>query len=244
MAINELLVAGAVPTATAEGRNVDQRGDGRGNAFTRAMGKSAPNAAASACYYMSRNAAVGTGATGVATTTGVSDTQALIHLFNNASSGGSTICLDYIKIRVGTAGLNGTTTGFFTKTYYGGTRYSSGGTAFTPQNCNAASTATSSATLHVGAVLLGTANGTERLLSAQALRSAIAVAGDHYWFDFGPNQMSAHNGLVVSGTAISNLVIPCCPVALAPQSGFQFGIYGASQDTAAVYEWEIGYYEL
>lgn len=244
MAISENLVATALPTPTGEGRNVYQRGDGYGNAFTRPLGKGSANVAASEGYYILRNGTVGTGTTGLDTPTAVSDTQAFIHVFNNAASGsGKNYALDYLKIKVGTAGASSTTTAFFMKCYRGSTRYASGGTAFTATNCNAASTATASVDCQAGAVTLAAANGTERLLSAEQIRSVIAVAGDHYWFDFGA-PMSAHNHLVVSGTAISNLVMPVAPVVLGPQSGFQFGIYGASHATGAVYEWELGLYQL
>jgi hypothetical protein len=244
MAINDLRAGTALPSKAADGNSVYQRGDGYGNAYTRPLGKRSATIAEGANYYIARNATVGTGLDSDADATTVEDGEAFIHIYNNAASGGTSIALDYIKIRVITAGASGTTTGFFTKVYRGNTRYSSGGTAITPVNCNAASSETADCTMYAGAVQLSTANGSERLLSAQLIRSVIAVAGDHYWFDFGPDQMSAHNGLVVSGTAISNLVVPCSPVVLGPQSGFQFGLYGASQATAANYEFEVGFYEL
>jgi hypothetical protein len=245
MAISENLVATALPTPTGEGRNVYQRGDGYGNSFSRSLGKRAANMAQSSGYYIARNSTLGTGLDSDADATTVEDGEAFIHIYNNAASGsGTNIALDYIKIRVITAGASGTTTGFFTKVYRGSTRYSSGGTAITPSNCRADSTETASVDVQAGAVQLSAANGTERLLSAQLLRSVIAVAGDHYWFDFGPDALPQHNHLVVSGTSISNLVVPCSPVVLGPQSGFQFGLFGASQATAANYEFEVGFYEL
>ncbi len=246
MAISENLVATALPTPTGEGRNVYQRGDAYGNAFSRSLGKRAANVAAGGGYFVFRNATVGTGLDTDADATAVDDLEAFIHLYNSSPSGsGVTYALDYIKIKVVTPGTNGTTTGFFTRTYRGSTRYSSGASLTgTGTNCRADSTATSSMDCHAGPVQLSAANGTERLLSAETIRSVIAVAGDHYWFDFGPDQRSAHNGLVVSGTAISNLIIPCTPVVLGPQSGFQFGLFGASQSVAANYEFEVGFYSL
>jgi hypothetical protein len=235
-------VSADLPGDYAEGSESYARGDRQGQMFVRPFGKSAQNAAYSGACFLARNPTNGTGLASIAAATAVSDTQAFIHVYNPSTT--RTVVLDKLKVRVTVAGANGTTTGFFTKVYSGSSRYSSGGSTISEVNTNPASTATSSAQIQAGAVTLAAANGSEALLSAQALRSVIAVAGDHYWFDFGPDALSAHNGLVVSGTAISNLVIPCSPVALGPSSGFQFGLYGASQDTAAQYEFELTYFEL
>jgi hypothetical protein len=246
MAISENLVASALPTATGEGRNVYQRSDAYGNSYSKSLGKRSANIAASSGYFVFRNATNGTGLDTDADATAVDDTEAFIHLYNNAASGSGVVyALDYIKIKVVTPGTNGTTTGFFTKVYRGSSRYSANASLTgTGTNCRADSTVTASMDCHAGPITLSAANGTERLLSAENIRSVIAVAGDHYWFDFGADQMSAHNGLVVSGTAISNLVVPCAPVVIGPQSGFQFGLYGASQSVAANYEFEVGFYSI
>lgn len=231
----------------SDGNAVDALADAYGNSYSRNLGKPASNLAAAGATYFVKNATSTTGIAGIAAATAKSDTQAFLHLYNSASAvTGSSLVLDWLKIRVTVAGLNGAATGFYHQMYSGATRYSSGGTAYTSSivNCNMGSSNTPSCTFQVGALTLGAANGTERLLDNEQLRSVIAVAGDHFWFDFAPAAMSAHNGLVVSGTAISNLVMPCAPVVIGPSCGWQFGIYGASQDTAAQYEFALQFHQL
>lgn len=250
MATNFVKVSPELPSAgrAANGRYVALRSDPWGHAYSRPVGTDAQNAAESDCYFIARNPTIGTGLASIAAATGVSDTEAFLHVYNsNTVASGRTIVLDYLRIQVTVAGLSGTTTGFFTKVYKKATtRYSSGGSAITEENVRMDSDDTagaSNAAVHAGAVVLAAAEGSERILSGGQLRSVIAVAGDVYHFDFG-GRGGLPASLITTGTAVTNIYRPCAPVVLGPLTGFQFGLYGASQATAAQYEFELGYFEV
>lgn len=244
MAFNSLRVSRALPTPYGENRTVVSRSDRYGNQVVAQVSKPMNEEAGSGCYFVATNATPGTGVAGIAAADGLDNTEAYFYLRNTSESTGTNkyIYLDYVKLITTAAGTNGTNLIYASKIDTGSTRFSSGGSAVTPVNCNMDSDTTFEGTLRAGAVVLSAATGSVRLLSHGTLRSAITVVGDSYLFDFGGGARAGRAALQTSGTAIAHVVVPHCPVVLGPSDAWCFHLNAASQSAASSFEFEIGLY--
>ena len=95
--------------------------------------------------------------------------------------------------------------------------------------------------MRFGAVAVVTT--TAKKVGQWTVRPVIAVAEDQYTFRFG-DAAALPNAATHIGTAISNLLVSCAPVVIAPGGNFHLcesNPSGAS--TAATYEFEFGYWE-
>lgn len=193
-------------------------------------------------YYVVTNATPGTGIAGHAAPTTLG-TKPLLFLRNTSSASGTNkrLYMDYVRLQVTAAGANGTNVRAVVRLDKGNDRYASGGTALTPINTNMESTDTSGVTCYFGAVTADAASSDVRLVSHQLVRSVINVVADTYLFTFGAAAKPL-NSLAVGGTAIANVEIHAPPVVVGPEQMLLLHMLAASQDSAASYEVEAGFW--
>lgn len=119
-------------------------------------------------------------------------------------------------------------------------RYTSGGSALTPQNVNGASSNTSPSICYFGAVVtaLDPAN---RLVSNGTVGSVIPVTLDVWTFTFG-DSVQPSNFLNGSASA-KNVTIALPPICIGPGGYMQFEMWGTSNAAAPSWEFEMGVVE-
>jgi hypothetical protein len=123
-------------------------------------------------------------------------------------------------------------------------KYSSGGTALTPQNTRSDSNKGSNATIYVGAVVVTTATTPRRVLFNQTYRTVLGVVGDVYQMNFASHEMMDPASLITTGTAVSNVAFGHAPVVVAPGHSFLVHQWAASQSTGPTFEVEFAYLEF
>lgn len=203
--------------------------------------------ARSSQYFVYRNATPGTGIASIASSGAIDDAESFMHLKNDYTSAEAKwINLDYIRLQTTAAGTNGTDVLFCCKLEPtpSATRYTSGGTSYAgsaARNPNGASTTAPSATLKVGALVTTAATSSVRILTSVVARTVITVVGDQYLFTFG-SAAPQLSSMIVAGTAIANIHIPCPPVILGPSDEFLLHAGATSQSGATSFEFEIGFW--
>ena len=193
-------------------------------------------------YFVANNPTPGTPVLSLAAADGYNALEGFLTIYNGNGSGtGKRIILDRLSLQVGVAGASGTNTEY--ASYKDNvSRYASGGAEITPVCLSRGDAETVGATVHAGALVTAAANDAQ-LIQSGNIRTVIAVAGDQYHFDFSGHGGYAPAGVAQEGTAQLEKVIPHHPVILDPGECFHFSIFGASQATAAQYEFSVGWYE-
>ena len=121
-------------------------------------------------------------------------------------------------------------------------RYTSGGTALSPQSANMDTGNVSICQIYAGALTTVALSNSSRQLGRGVIRSVIPVVNDEYIFHFGSTDFEANQSLATA-TAIRES-IPCGPVILAPQQSATLGLwFPGNATTAASFEIEVGYWE-
>lgn len=180
----------------------------------------------------------GTGIIGHAAPTTFDQTKAIFLLYN---SGASNVYPLYLKLHntVISAGANGVM--YFTQVVDTGNRFSSGGTALTPQNTNYGSSSKSAALITVGAVVCSANTNASRTLAHHTFRGAtIDVVHDRYTFTWG---LPSSDGSYLAGATYASLTQGNVPVVIPPGASFMIHEWEASQSTGPTYEFEFGYIE-
>lgn len=233
-----------LPSASADGADTALRVDRYGGLVVPAKPKYA--LADEGSYFVITNPTNGTGVAGIAATGAFSDAESLLLIRNTSTEAeGKRIYLDYIRLRVTAAGTNGTNHLYVMKLDKGATRYTSGGTAYTPVNVNTASSASFSGTFHFGALVTTAASSDARLVARGTLRETIVVANDEFTFDFGGDHAAVPRGAAAAADS-TNFVyrtIGVAPVVLGPSDSLVLSLYAASQDGASSYEFECGMWQ-
>ncbi len=234
-----------LPSAYGENTAVAQRGSMRGDGFVQNIAKGRVPLAEEGSYFLATNPTPGTGIAGIAAADGYDATEALITIRNGgtASATAKRVILDYIKLQPTVAGASGTNCTYATHVDKGNTRWSSGGTAYTPINLNRGSDVTANAVIHFGALVTDAATADVQKLQSGNLRTAVVVVGDEMYFDFGGEMQAGASGLF-EGTLVCKQVVKHVPVVLNPQEEFILCINAASQAvTGSSFEFEIGFSE-
>lgn len=229
--------AAAVP----DGIPVLSRGSKYGEAFATLL-QGAKNHALvdEGAYYTAVNATAGTAIIDTAALIAFVTTTPTMTVFNSNAPGGKSIYLDWFRLNVVAPGASGTNWAW--AMYLDTTnRYTSGGTAITPNNANISSSQTSGATINFGAITAAAAVG-QRKIVAQPARTVLKVAGDEYLWKFGEQSVPAP-GMPMEGTLQLARQFAAPPVVIPPQCTFLFYEWGASQATAASFELGLGYWE-
>lgn len=117
-----------------------------------------------------------------------------------------------------------------------GNRYSSGGSALTPQACNMnVLNGKTGALVYFGAVTASAATSS-RVIDLHYLRSTIPVAGDVFTFEFGSTSPKPPTALLTSSTGQTDMVKKVTAVAIAPQTSLLWYAWGASEGTARSFD--------
>lgn len=232
-----------LPATSSDGGTAQPRTSNRGELMVAPISKARCALADEGSYFVATNPTPGTGVAGIAAADGLDDTEAFIVLRNNNTvASGKRIYLDRLKLRATVAGTNGTNIAWASKIDEGD-RYTSGGSAITPVNCNLEDGETTGAEMYAGALVTTAASSAVRLIDFGTLRTVIVVAGDEYVFDFGGDAVSQPAGLATAGTAQLNKVIPHAPVVLTPGDTFWFSPFAASQTVASQFEFQLSWWE-
>lgn len=170
-------------------------------------------------------------------------TKPLLHIFNGNSSGGKSIIVDFVRIRVTAVGSGATTTDFTAWIdQKGSTCKTSGGTVATSVNCRSDNPFTTGAVVTFGAVV-ATADASERRIDHQRVRSVVPVVEDQYVFTFGNTSPIFPAAQALSGTNIVSAVVPMPAVCILPGGNFKLVEWGASQTGAHSFEYTVGWVE-
>ena len=167
-------------------------------------------------------------------------TKSLLHVYNG---GQRYVTVDYLKLAVIVVNASSTSTNFVAYVdNLGSSGRTSGGTAITPANVRSDNPTSTGTTVYFGAVVTAAASAAKKV-AQWTVRPVIAVAEDQYVFRFGADP-GLPNSATHIGTAISNLLVSCPPVVVAPGGNFYFCEANPSgATTAATYEFEGGFWE-
>jgi hypothetical protein len=192
-------------------------------------------------YYRATNQVPGT-ATAYSITTAFSATAGFAVIRNTDSAGGKRLFMDYIRLICTTAPASATSS-HFAISIDSTNRYTSGGTALTPQNANMVSANSSIGTCHIGAPTIAAASGSVRYLTRGVLFSAIPVVNTEWIINFGAGDSGSGT---LAGTTAARIGIPMGPVVLGPGATHSLVLHiwnPANATTAPQYEFEAGWWE-
>jgi hypothetical protein len=231
-------------TNYSEGATVPLRSTKRGELVTQSIAKGQLVLTEEGSYFLATNPTPGTGIAGIAAANGYDATEALCTVRNTATASDTAkrVYLDYIKLQPTVAGTSGTNMTYATHKDKGGTRWSSGGTAYTADNNNMGSTTAAVAGIHFGALVTGAASADVVKLQSGNLRTAIVVVGDEIIIDFG-GTVAAGASSLFEGTLICKQVVKHVPVILNPDEELILTVNAASQSAATSFEFEIAFWE-
>jgi len=193
-------------------------------------------------YFVVTNPTPGTAIAHV-TSAAVSETAGYYFLIRNGDSPGGTnkrMYLDYIRLICKAVPTTGSAGYFFIKTGPLQTRYTSGGSRIYPVNANADAPSDSIALAYAGA-LTTVADAQARIVANGMLRSVIPVAGDEWIFKFGGVEGAGPSSL--GGTVALRMPVPCAPIILGPGQNAALQIWFTSNNAAAEYEIDAGWWE-
>lgn len=197
-------------------------------------------AADSGNYFVALTPTPGTGIIGHAAPTTFDQTKAYLLVYN---SGNANIYPMYLRLHT-TVISAGDSTGpiFWTQVLDTGNRFSSGGTALTPNNTNYGSANKSSAVITVGAVVCTANSSLSRTVAHKTFRpGTIDVVHDQFIFYWGAAVMAAPQ-LLPTSTA-STYAESFAPVVIPPGGSFLIHEWAAAQSTGPTLEVEFGYVE-
>lgn len=200
-------------------------------------GTRVPALGAEGSYFVGVNVP-GTPIIDTAALTAFAATTPTMIIFNGNATGGKSIFPTRFRTTVVAPGASGTEWSWqwLIDT---GNRYSSGGTALTLNNTNIATNTASQATIRFGA-LTATAANASRIVASGKGRTVIKVAGDEYTFEFGNSAPVAGAGMPTEGTLQLTKTWQLPPIEIPPQMSLLWYEYGASQATAASFDF-IGF---
>lgn len=228
-------------------KNVDAtqtelRMSGYGDAYTQMVGGLGYYSMADeGSYFKATNPTPGTAITHAATQS-FSATAALATISNGDVSGGKRLYLDFIDLAV--VGTPTTATSCqLVITLDSSVRYSSGGSAITPQNANMDDTTATIATMHFGAVVLSAASGSVRQVARQTLKTQATpclAVGDSLFFRFAS---IADPAGPLAGSTAAIYPSPMSPLIIGAGHSLNFHLYYPAATVAPTYEFEMGWWE-
>jgi len=240
----------AQPSLSADGVQQQARVGARGEQVVIPLTQGTYPLADEGGYFKAVNATISTGIIH-ALTASWSATAALFCLRNTDAEGAKRIYLDYVRLVTGATaiGMTAATSIEFAVTIDSTNRYSSGGTAITPQNPNMDTAQATVAALNFGAVVLAAASGSVRQVGRGAFprRAAPAmVTGDQFFWNFGAADIPtlAAAGSATPATAPCQFSCPMGPIIIGGGDSLNFHLwYPAGATTAPTYEFEIAWWE-
>lgn len=180
----------------------------------------------------------GTGIIGHAAPTTFDQTKAYLLCYN---PGPLTVYPKFLRLHDTVISAGGTGVMYWTQVLDLGNRFSSGGTALTPNNVNPISTNKSKAIITVGAVVCSANTNASVTLSNFSFRgAAIDVVQDRYEFQWGANTPSSN---FLQGATYINSAQGFGAVIVPPGYSFLIHEWQAAQSTGPTFEVEFGYTE-
>lgn len=197
-------------------------------------------AADSGNYFTALTPTPGTGIIGHAAPTTFDQTKAYFLLYN---PGPNTVYPMYLRLHT-TVVSAGDSTGpiFWTQVMDTGNRFSSGGTALTPNNCSYGSTNKSKAVITVGAVVCTANSAASATIAHKTFRpGTVDVVHDQFIFVWGAPVLAAPQ--LLPTTTASTYAESFAPLAIPAGNSFLIHEWAAAQSTGPTLEVEFGYIE-
>jgi len=226
-----------VPGTTEDGSLAYSRHSRHGEQVVQPIGGDRYPLCDEGSYFVATNATPGTAIAGIAAANGYDDTEALLYLRNTHAS--KHLYLDYLRLNTVVAGANGSNFSYAVDVATGLT-YASGGTAITPVDTNRETNNTAPVTCYFGAVVTTTGT-TEKIMSHGLLRTVLKVIGDQYLLTFGDGPIAPAT-TIMEATAQASVQRSCPPIIVPPGHSLCVREFAASQDGAAQYEFELGFW--
>jgi hypothetical protein len=226
------------PGTTSDGSLAYFRASRHGEQVVQPLGRSSYPLCDEGSYFVATNPTPGTAIAGIAAADGYEDDEALLYLENTHAS--KHVYLDYLLLTCKVAGTSGTDFAYAIDVATEAT-YASGATAITPVDTNRETNNTAPVTMYFGAVVTTTGT-TEKIVSHGLLRTVIKVIGDQYLFSFGKGVASPMNATIMEGTDQASITRNCPPIVVPPGHAMCFREFAASQDGAAQYQFELGFW--
>lgn len=190
-------------------------------------------------YFTACNPTISTPITQSIVATWVATTP-LMTIYNSASTGGVRLFFHYLRMIYAVAPASATSAQFAIH-IDNIQRFSSGGSALTPKNCNMGSTIASAATVNFGALTATAASSSVRQISRGSLRTAIPAVLDQFEIRAGAESCGSVIGSG-AGPLLVSVGIP--PIAIDPGHTLVLYVwYPSNAATAATTEVETGWYE-
>jgi len=112
----------------------------------------------------------------------------------------------------------------------------------TAVNCRSDNPQTAGAVITFG-VVTATADGTERRLDHQRIRSVRPIVEDQYVFHFGAARHMNPSAQAITTAVIANIYVPLVPAVIMPGGNFKLVLWRATQANADSYEYSVGWTE-
>jgi hypothetical protein len=225
-----------LPSANADGAQVQIRGGRYGEQHVIPVGNGTYPIAEEGAYYKALTPTLGT-AVAYPVTAAFSATAGAAFLIRNANASptGPNIYLDYVRFTFSVAPAS-STSAQFAVVVDPANRYTSGGSALTITNPNLNTTPATSAVAFAGSLTTTAASGSVRNISRGALKATIPLVGDSFTVNFG----------AVDSVATSSGVQQGGPVVLGPNANHSMLVhlwFPANATTGASFEVDAGWWE-
>jgi hypothetical protein len=234
-----LVAQQGLPTAKADGVSVIQRGTRYGDSWVPMTPENM--LVAEGAYYRATNPTPGT-AIAQAITNAFAATTPLLVIRNTDAAGGKTLYIDYIRLLMTVIPATGTAWDILV-IVDPNNRYTSGGSALAPVNCNTGFANASVSSLFFGAVTAPAAVAPRQITRARVF-NVIPVVNSQLTIAFGAQDFNQVQ--TINGTNAVNLYVPCGPVALGPggnHSMLLYSWYPGNATTPPSFEVEIAAWE-
>lgn len=236
-------VARVLPSVvTADGQPIQPRMSHRGEALMQPLFGGLQPLCSEGSLFVATNPTPGTGVAGIAATGAFSDAESLLHVRVNDASVKRHIPIALL-LELTAAGTNGTDLAYVIKGDTGATRYTSGGSALAPVNCNMRSAATPESTSYFGALVTAAATSSARLLAHGKIRTVIGVAGDKILFTFGAVAPGLPAGMIMEGTAQAAIHCPVPALEFGATDQLVLSLFAASQTAAISFQYQYVFAE-
>ena len=242
------VVRKGLPSAVADGSEASNWGGRYGAQIVQPLHGKKQALAEAGTYFVATNP---TPATGIAVTSAgiafdeaaTSKTNCLLVINSETGTGNSSkrIYPDYLMLRnITTAPTSATDWRGVGVLDYSTVRYTSGGSAITPVNCNGDSSLASVATIYFGALVCAIP-ASRRLVFSKLLLPRLMIIGDQITIVFGGIE---GGNTPANSAAIMNCIYNVPPVVIGPKQNFVLHMYGTANAAAPAFEFELGYWEM
>lgn len=243
--------AEALPTAVADAGAALARGGKYGEQFVLSPVPTKHVLASEGSYFTATSPTPGTTITPNAVETSFSDTRGFMVIGNQASTGGKSIYLDYLRLILGGTAPTATVSLHFAIKKSGSSREpttAANRTLLTsvPAKTGATSIARAMSYANAGAMTVPAAGASDPILARICVPTGLGVSGDEYVLFFGgPNGVdSSRGGAAVRATDPGRIVAHGPPIVIGPGEWVVIHRWWLTEATnAPAFEFELGWWE-